>query len=78
MFAGILKCQCRPCECSRGHDYGSRGRKGANKGRESAHRGRRCTQRGCESTALQAKRVIIDCRGFHSACIGREIVNRGP
>jgi hypothetical protein len=85
VFAGTLKCQCRPCERNRGHDYVSRGRNGANKGCESAHRGRRCTQRGCESTALsqplqhsqQAKRVLVDCRGFDGACRGRESVNRG-
>ncbi len=92
MFAGALKCQCRPCECSRGNEYVSRGRKGANKGCESAHRGSRCTQRGCESTTLsqplqhshnrykvilQAKTVLVDCRGFDSACRGRESVIRG-
>jgi hypothetical protein len=41
VFVGALKYQCRPCECSRGHESPSRGRKGANKGREIAHRDRR-------------------------------------
>ena len=36
MFVGALKYQCRPCECSRGHESASRGRKGANKGHERA------------------------------------------
>ncbi len=38
MFVGALKYQCRPCECSRGHESPSRGRKDAYKGGESAHR----------------------------------------
>ena len=49
MFVGALKYQCRPCECSRGHESAIRGRKGANKGRESAHSDCRGAQRGCES-----------------------------
>ena len=78
--------QCRPCECSRGHESASRGRKGANKGRESAHRDCRGAQEAGEYTTisrplqhshsrekvllnvlLQAKRVLVDCRGLESA-----------
>jgi hypothetical protein len=53
VFAGTLKCQCRPCECNRGHEYVSRGRKGANKGRESAHRGRRYSTLTASTTFSQ-------------------------
>ncbi len=80
MFAGAHKYQCRPCECSRGHGSASRGRKGANKGRETAHRDRRGALRCCEiiqhshggekvllNFLLQAKRVLVDCRGLESS-----------
>ncbi len=39
MFVGAIKYQCRPCECSRGHESPNRGRKGA--------KAVRVTQRDC-------------------------------
>ncbi len=83
VFAGAHKYQCRPCECSRGHESVSRGQKVLIKAvrvpieivgepkeyttisRPLQHSHSR--EKFLLNFLLQAKRVLVDCRGLKSA-----------
>ncbi len=86
LFAGAYKYQCRPCECSRGHESASRAKRvlinamrvpieivGEPKEAGEYTTISRPLQHSHSSEKvllnflLQAKRVLVDCRGLESA-----------
>ena len=66
MCSGAHKYQCRPCESSRVHENARRGHKGANN-TLTASTTLHSREKVLVNSLLQAKRVLVDCRGLERA-----------